>query len=185
MLSALRALDYDGPQRHAAISVPKRGIEMLQALICAFAAATSAPAMPQRTALDPRAAVYELRIYYPAPGKLEALNARFRNHTMKLFEKHGMRNVAYWNELPTKDSAEGRVVYVLAYPSRDARDADWKAFGEDPAWRAVVAQSEAGGKLVAKVDSIFMTIADYSPPVALPGERGAAFGSSKAGKPAR
>jgi hypothetical protein len=79
-----------------------------------------------------------------------------------------MRNVAYWNEQPTKDAPEGRVVYVLAYPSREAREADWKAFGADPEWRAVVAASEADGKLVTKVDSIFMTMADYSPPITLP-----------------
>ncbi|MBB5710683.1 NIPSNAP family protein [Sphingomonas xinjiangensis] len=125
---------------------------------------TSAPA----PALDPRTAVYELRIYYPAPGKLSALNARFREHTLKLFAKHGMHNVAYWNEQPTGEAPEGRVVYVLAYPSRQARDASWKAFGEDPEWRAVAASSEAAGKLVTKVDSVFMTLADYSPRITLP-----------------
>jgi NIPSNAP len=129
---------------------------------------TAMPALAQRAPLDPETAVYELRIYHPAPGKLAALNARFRDHTLKLFEKHGMRNVAYWNEQPTKDAPEGRVIYVLAYPSREARDADWKAFSEDPEWRAVIATSEAAGKLVTKVDSVFMTMADYSPPIALP-----------------
>jgi hypothetical protein len=127
--------------------------------------ATAAPA--QDAALDPREAFYELRIYYPEPGKFDALNARFRGHTLKLFEKHGMRNVAYWNELPTGEHPEGRVVYVLAYPSREARDAAWKAFGADPAWHAVVASSEANGKLVAKVDSIFMSMTDYSPIIPL------------------
>lgn len=125
------------------------------------------PALSQAPTLDPTQAVYELRIYYPAPGKLAALNARFRNHTLKLFAKHGMTNVAYWNELPTEQAAEGRVVYVLAYPSRAARDEDWKAFGSDPEWRAVVAESEANGKLVTKVDSVFMTMTDYSPSLTL------------------
>ncbi|MGK6321130.1 NIPSNAP family protein [Sphingomonas sp. DT-204] len=134
---------------------------------CLALAATAMPAFAQPAPLDPRVAVYELRIYYPAPGKLAALNARFRDHTLKLFEKHGMRNVAYWNELPTKEAPGGRVIYVLAYPSREARDEDWKAFGEDPEWRAVVARSEAGGKLVTKVDSVFMAMTDYSPPITL------------------
>jgi hypothetical protein len=129
-------------------------------------AVTAPPAVAQLAAPDPQTAVYELRIYYPAPGKLAALNARFRDHTLKLFEKHGMRNVAYWNEQPTKEAPEGRVIYVLAYPSREARDADWKAFGADPEWRAVVAASEANGKLVTKVDSVFMTMTDYSPRIA-------------------
>jgi hypothetical protein len=134
---------------------------------CLVLAMTAMPALAQRAPLDPQAAVYELRIYYPAPGKLARLNARFREHTLGLFEKHGMRNVAYWNEQPTKEAPEGRVIYVLAYPSREARDADWKAFGADPEWRAVVAASEADGKLVAKVDSVFMTMTDYSPRIAL------------------
>jgi hypothetical protein len=138
------------------------------ALACLALALAPMPAAAQHAPLDPQTAIYELRIYYPAPGKLPALNARFREHTLKLFEKHGMRNVAYWNEQPTPDAPEGRVIYVLAYPSREARDADWKAFGADPEWRAVVASSEAGGKLVAKVDSVFMTMTDYSPPIALP-----------------
>lgn len=135
---------------------------------CSVVMATASPVAVQSAALDAQSAVYELRIYYPAPGKLSALNARFREHTLKLFAKHGMRNVAYWNEQPTRKAPEGRLVYVLAYPSREARDASWKAFGEDPEWRAVVAASEAGGKLVTKVDSVFMNLADYSPRLPLP-----------------
>lgn len=137
-------------------------------LSAACLAMAPAPAFAQSATLDPREAVYELRIYHPAPGKLAALNARFRAHTLKLFEKHGMRNVAYWNEQSTKEAPEGRVVYVLAYPSRAAREASWKAFGADPEWRRVVATSEAAGALVTKVDSVFMTMADYSPVWALP-----------------
>jgi hypothetical protein len=144
---------------------------MRSALFACFALVTIAtPALAQRAALDPRTAVYELRIYYPAPGKLAALNARFRDHTLKLFAKHGMRNVAYWNEQPTSEAPEGRVIYVLAYPNREARDASWKAFVADPEWHAVAAASEAGGKLVTKVDSVFMTMTDYSPSIA-PGNR--------------
>jgi hypothetical protein len=135
---------------------------------CLALAALATPASGQQAALDSQAAFYELRIYYPAPGKLAALNARFRAHTLGLFAKHGMRNVAYWNEQPTTANPEGRIVYVLAYPSRAAREASWKAFGADPVWRDVVATSEAGGRLVTKVDSIFMTLADYSPALPLP-----------------
>lgn len=133
---------------------------MLMAGMTAAAAAAAEPAT-----LDPKTAVYELRTYYPAPGKAAALNARFREHTTALFAKHGMTNVAYWNEIATPQAPEGRLVYVLAYPSRAARDADWAAFGSDPAWRRVVATSEAAGKLVSRVDSVFMTAADYSPPI--------------------
>jgi hypothetical protein len=128
-------------------------------------ALAAAAAEPARPAPDPRTAVYELRIYYPAPGKAAALNERFRRHTLTLFARHGMTNVAYWNETPTEASPDGRVVYVLAYPDRAAREASWKAFGSDPEWRRVAAASEAGGKLVARIDSVFMTAADYSPPI--------------------
>ena len=138
---------------------------ILFALLALFAIA--APAAAQDTALDPRAALYELRVYHPHPGKLDALNARFREHTLKLFEKHGMRNVAYWIEQPTAESPDGKVIYVLAFPSREARDAGWQAFVADPEWQAVQAASEAGGKLVARVDSTFMSLADYSPLIAL------------------
>ncbi|UUL81825.1 NIPSNAP family protein [Sphingomonas qomolangmaensis] len=141
---------------------------MRSALACLALVACAIPASAQQAAVDPQALFYELRVYYPAPGKLAALNARFREHTLALFAKHGMRNVAYWNEQPTDAAAEGRIVYVLAYPSRAAREASWKAFVADPQWRAVAAASEANGKLVAKVDSVFMTMADYSPPLTLP-----------------
>ena len=140
----------------------------MRSIILAFLAllATAMPAAAQDTALDPRAALYELRIYHAHPGKLDALNARFREHTLKLFEKHGMRNVAYWIEQPTEQSPDGKVIYVLAFPSREARDASWKSFVADPVWQEVAANSEVGGKLVARVDSTFMSLADYSPPIA-------------------
>ena len=130
-------------------------------------AAIVMPAAAQETVLDPRAALYELRVYHAHPGKLDALNARFREHTLELFEKHGMRNVAYWVEQPTAQSPDGKVIYVLAFPSREARDASWASFGADPEWQQVAANSEAGGKLVARVDSTFMSLADYSPPIAV------------------
>lgn len=140
----------------------------LALLACLALVSPATPAFAQHAALDPEKATYQLRIYTPVPGKLAALNARFREHTLKLFEKHGMRNVAYWNESPTEAAPDGRVIYVLAYPDRAARDAAWKAFGADPEWRGVAAASEAGGKLVAKVESVFMTMTDYSPRLALP-----------------
>lgn len=108
--------------------------------------------------------VYELRIYHAAEGKLDALLARFRDHTMALFEKHGMKNVAYW--LPTDDPLKGKtLVYILAHPSRDAATANWKAFRDDPDWQNVQKASEANGKLVEKVDSTFLALTDFSPPL--------------------
>ena len=95
------------------------------------------------------------------PGKLEDLHRRFREHTIRLFEKHGMTIVGFW--APTAPAAAtNTLVYVLAYPSDEAREASWKAFGNDPDWIAARDASERNGKLVAKVDSVMMKATDYS-----------------------
>jgi hypothetical protein len=106
--------------------------------------------------------VYEMRTYYAAPGKLDALNARFRDHTCKLFEKHGMTNVGYWVPI---DNPDNKLIYFLAFPSREARGQSWKAFFADPDMKKAFAASEANGKLVAKSESVLLTATDYSPPV--------------------
>jgi hypothetical protein len=105
---------------------------------------------------------YEVRVYHSPPGKLDALHARFRNHTMKLFEKHGMTNVAYWVPIENKDQ---KLIYILSYPSREAREASWKGFMADPEWQKVWKESEKDGTLVAKIESYLMTAVDYSPEV--------------------
>jgi len=109
----------------------------------------------------PDTRVYEMRVYYAAPGKLDALNARFRDHTVKLFAKHGMTNLGYF--VPVGDNKEGKLVYFLAYANKEARDKSWKEFMADPDWKAAHAASEKEGKLVAKVEQKFMTATDYSP----------------------
>ena len=116
------------------------------------AAATPPPAKDTR--------FYEMRIYYAAPGKLADLNTRFRNNTMRIFEKHGMTNIGYWEPV---ENPENKLIYILAYPSKEARDASWKAFGADPEWQAVAKASEANGKLVAKVETWYLEATDYSP----------------------
>ncbi len=103
---------------------------------------------------------FELRTYYAAPGKLDDLLARFRNHTTKIFEKHGMVNIGYWVPLT---NSENKLVYLLAYPSREAREKSWKEFSSDPEWKEVARASEANGRLVTNVVSVFMTPTDYSP----------------------
>jgi hypothetical protein len=105
---------------------------------------------------------FELRTYYAAPGKLDPLLARFRNHTLKIFENHGMVNIGYW--LPLTNS-ESKLVYLLAFPSREAREKAWKEFGADPAWQAVAKETEKDGRLVSKVDSVLLTATDFSPVV--------------------
>jgi hypothetical protein len=133
---------------------------LLQSLpaMALLAQATKAAATPSSTT------VYELRIYHIYEGKLDDLLTRFREHTTKLFEKHGMRNLAYWT--PTDDPLKGKtLIYVLAHSSRDAATASWKAFVEDPESISVRDKSEANGKLVEKVDSTFMVLTDFSPSV--------------------
>ena len=106
--------------------------------------------------------VFEMRTYYAEPGKMEALHARFRNHTNKLFEKHGMTLIGYWSPIDAKE-AEKKMIYILAYPSKAAAEKSWKAFVNDPEWKRVKAETERDGKLVAKVESVYMNPTDYSP----------------------
>lgn len=108
---------------------------------------------------EPDEMIYELRTYHANPGQLPALEDRFRDHTVSLFEKHGMTNVAYW--VPVENEKE-RLIYLLSFPSIEAREAAWKAFGEDPAWQVAKKASEVDGKLVAKIDSVLMQTTDFS-----------------------
>lgn len=114
-----------------------------------------------------RCRLLELRTYHAAPGKLDALLGRFRNHTLQLFQTHGMRSIGYWVPVDNKDNL---LVFLLAYPDEQAREASWKAFAEDPEWKKAVAETEAGGKLVDKVDQMFLTPTDFSEGFAVLGE---------------
>lgn len=115
-----------------------------------------------RAADAPAARAFELRTYHTFPGRLDALHKRFREHTMKIFEKHGMKNVGYWvpQDSPAKETT---LVYVISHASREAAKTNWDEFRDDPQWKAVAAASEADGKIVEKVDSVFMDATDYSP----------------------
>ena len=127
------------------------GLLLAAFLQCAHAADAPAPAR-----------VFEIRTYHCLPGRLEALHKRFREHTMKIFEKHGMTNVAYWTfeDSPAKEST---LIYVISHASREQAKKNWDEFRNDPEWKAVAAASEADGKIVEKVDSVFVDATDYSP----------------------
>lgn len=129
-------------------------ILLLSVLLAVLALTTQAVAAEKDTRC------FELRTYYAAPGKLDALHARFRDHTCALFTKHGMQNLGYWVPLENPDR---KLVYLLAYPSREAREQSWKAFMADPAWQQACKASEVAGKLVAKAESLFLLATDYSP----------------------
>jgi hypothetical protein len=115
---------------------------------------------PVSAAQAPR--VFELRTYTAPEGKLGELHARFRDHTMRIFEKHGMTNIVYLKPLDAPLS-ENTLVYLLSHPSREAAKANWAKFASDPEWKKVATESQLNGKIVAKVDSMFLEAADYSP----------------------
>jgi hypothetical protein len=130
-------------------------------LLHALATAAFALTAVSHAAADP---IYELRIYTCNEGKLDALLSRFRDHTCKLFEKHGMGNVGYWVPLDEENGSKTTLIYVLEHKSREAAKESFKAFGADPEWQAARKASEEGGKILAKVpESIFMTPTNYSP----------------------
>ena len=118
--------------------------------------------LPALRAAD-EARVYELRTYTATPGNLDKLLARFRDHTMRIFEKHGMENVGYAVPMDAADGAGQKLVYLIAHRSREAAKESWKAFSADPEWKEVAAKSEANGKIVAKVESVFLSVADFNP----------------------
>ena len=126
----------------------------------ALLAAVMLTAIVSAPAAEKDTRIFEMRTYYAAPGKLDDLHKRFREHTTSLFTKHGMTNLGYWTPIENPDS---KLVYVLAYPSREARDASWKAFMADPDWKKAHKESEANGKLVEKIESVFLNATDYSP----------------------
>jgi hypothetical protein len=105
--------------------------------------------------------VFEIRTYTAEPGKLDALHSRFSDHTLEIFKKHGMHSVAYF--APLDEPSKNTLVYILSFPSRDAAKKSWDAFRADPEWQKVQKESEANGKLVTKVDSVFAEATDYSP----------------------
>jgi hypothetical protein len=112
-------------------------------------------------AIDTR--VFELRTYHTASAaKLEALHTRFRDHSIGLLEKHGMTLVGFWVPTDAEKGAGNTLVYLVAHKSREAAAASWKAFGADPEWKTVKADSEKDGVLAEKVDSVFMSPTDYS-----------------------
>ena len=104
--------------------------------------------------------VYELRTYTCFEGKLETLKTRFRDHTIRIFAKHGMESIGYW--IPQDDRQKTTLIYVLAHPSLEAAKKNWAEFSADPEWKKVAADSEVNGKIVQKVERVFMDPADFS-----------------------
>jgi hypothetical protein len=106
--------------------------------------------------------VFELRVYHTLPGRLPALEARFRDHTIEIFNRHHLTSVGYWlpQDAPLKDNA---LIYILAHDSRESAKKNWTAFVSDPEWQRVSKASEADGKIVEKIESTYMDPAGFSP----------------------
>ncbi len=104
--------------------------------------------------------IYELRTYTCYPGKLEALKARFRDHTITIFKRHGMESVGYW--VPQDERKDTTLIYIISHASREQATKNWQEFRNDPEWKKVAADSEANGKIVEKVVSVYMEPTDFS-----------------------
>jgi NIPSNAP len=106
--------------------------------------------------------VFELRTYTAPDGKLGDLHRRFRDHTLRIFTKHGMTNIVYLSPMD-QPLAQNTLIYLLAHSSREAAKASWSAFVNDPEWKKVSSESQVNGPIVSKVESVFLTPTDYSP----------------------
>lgn len=129
-------------------------------LVVGFAAGSLTP----RARLQAQAAsrVFELRTYTAPEGKLNDLHKRFRDHTMRIFQKHGMTNIGYWQP-QDEPRSQNTLIYILAHSSREAAKKSWADFAADPEWKKVSAESQVNGRIVEKVESVFMNATDYSP----------------------
>jgi len=121
---------------------------------CALQPSTGARAQADRR-------VFELRTYTAPEGKLTALEARFRDHTRRIFDRHSMTSIGYWVPQDTPNSSN-TLIYILAHPSRAAAEKNWVDFQADPEWQKVSAESQKDGRIVTKVDRVFMDPLDFS-----------------------
>jgi hypothetical protein len=104
--------------------------------------------------------VYELRLYHVNEGKMDALKARFGNHTDSIFKRHNMKSIGYWS--PEDAPSSDLFIYILEHPSRQEGEKNWAAFQADPEWQKVKAESEAHGPLVDHIDRYFMDPTSFS-----------------------
>lgn len=124
-----------------------------------FAAGTLLTRQSSAQANNPR--VFELRVYHTYPGRLQALESRFRDHTVAIFNRHHMTSIGYWvpQDPPQKANT---LIYIISHDSRESAKKNWAEFGADPEWQQVSKASEADGKIVEKVDSTYMDATDFS-----------------------
>ncbi len=127
-----------------------------------LAAATVLGIASVTASAEPDTRVFEMRTYHAAPGRLDDLHARMRNHALRLLDKHGITSIGYWTPI---ENAENKLIFVLAFPSLQAREEAWASFVADPQWKEVRSTTEADGPLVDKIESVLLGATDYSPVV--------------------
>lgn len=143
-----------------------RGGALLAAVAVGYAAGATrggegAVALAEASTV-PADRVFELRTYTAAEGKHGALLTRFRDHTLRIFEKHGMTNVGYWTP-QDEEGAGNTLVYLLAHESRAAAERSWAAFLEDPEWQSVAEASQRDGRLIVGLERVYLDPTDFSP----------------------
>ncbi|HEY2585605.1 MAG TPA: NIPSNAP family protein [Tepidisphaeraceae bacterium] len=143
------------------VRLPRLTVSVAVLALCAILPGV-ASAADEQSAAPAGGRFFELRVYTTAEGKLDALKARFRDHTNDLFRKHGMEIIGFWTPAEGPKS-QNTLIYILAYPSKEAREKSWKEFEADPDWKKARAESEKNGKIVLHVESTFMTPTDFSP----------------------
>ena len=145
-------------------SLFRRAAAVLAVAATAVLSACTSMGAANGSAAEPAIGLYELRIYTAAPGKAAALDARFRDHTIGLFQKHGMMPIGFFHVAAQPgQTLDNRLFYVMGYKDRAARDASWTAFAADPEWKQVYADSQKDGSLTTKIENIFLSPTDYSP----------------------
>ena len=140
--------------------LPLASLFLAAGLLVSFSAETNTATVSPSVAKDSRC--FELRTYYAAPGKFEAMNARFRDHTCALFKKHGMELIGFWIPTDKAQGSDNKLIYILAHKSREEAKTSWAAFVKDPEWIKARDASEVDGKLAEKVESVYMSATDYS-----------------------
>lgn len=155
-------LDIVRANAHTACRMNTRASSFSPLIMACLAAVSLVLSFSQAVAVED-SRVFELRVYTCNEGKLPDLLTRFRDHTCKLFVKHGIENIGYWVPVDKENGSETTLYYIIAHKSRDAAKANWAAFSKDPEWQKAAKESEANGKILAKKpDSTFMKATDYS-----------------------
>ncbi len=122
-------------------------------VVAAVSALNASKAAPDHGGFRPRTRIFELRTYHVNEGKLDDLHKRFREHTCGLLKKHGAELIGFWTPTDDKDGKGAKLVYLVAFPSREAADKTWKEFGDDPEWQRVKNESHKNGGSSSRASS--------------------------------